>query len=84
MQANYSGALTREQFLFHEMRITARLKLEGLSDRDVLTRVYNDNLFQYPTEKEITYNFYVGTASTRVTIPAHAIQTLVHRVADGA
>ena len=37
-----------------------------------------------PTEKEITYNFYVGTASTRVTIPAHAIQTLVHRVADGA
>lgn len=53
MQANYSGALTREQFLFHEMRITARLKLEGLSDKDVLTRVYNENLFQYPTEKEI-------------------------------
>ena len=53
MQANYSGALTREQFLFHEMRIAARLKLEGLSDRDILTRVYNENLFQYPTEKEI-------------------------------
>ena len=31
-----------------------------------------------PTEKEIAYNYYVGTASTRVTIPAHAIQTLVH------
>ena len=31
-----------------------------------------------PTDKEITYNYYVGTASTRVTIPAHAIQTLVH------
>ena len=30
-----------------------------------------------PTDKEIAYNFYVGTASTRVTIPAHAIQTLV-------
>ena len=26
----------------------------------------------------ITYNYYVGTASTRVQIPAHAIQTLVH------
>ena len=31
-----------------------------------------------PTEKEIAYNYYVGTASTRITIPAHAIQTLVH------
>jgi glucosylceramidase len=31
-----------------------------------------------PTDQEIAYNYYVGTASTRVTIPAHAIQTLVH------
>jgi len=31
-----------------------------------------------PSDKEIAYNFYVGTASTRITIPAHAIQTLVH------
>lgn len=31
-----------------------------------------------PTDKAIDYNFYVGTASTRVSIPAHAIQTLVH------
>ncbi|MBO9715944.1 MAG: glycoside hydrolase family 30 protein [Pseudoxanthomonas sp.] len=31
-----------------------------------------------PTGKEIAYNYYVGTASTRVTIPAHAIQTLVN------
>ena len=30
-----------------------------------------------PTDQEISYNFYLGTASTRVTIPAHAIQTLV-------
>jgi len=30
-----------------------------------------------PTDREIVYNYYVGTASTRVTIPAHAIQTLV-------
>ncbi|MEO6104584.1 MAG: glycoside hydrolase family 30 protein [Pseudoxanthomonas sp.] len=31
-----------------------------------------------PTDKEIAYNFYVGTASAQVSIPAHAIQTLVH------
>ena len=32
----YSGALTREQFMFQEMRITARLKLEGLTDQDII------------------------------------------------
>ena len=49
----YSGALTREQFMFQEMRITARLKLEGLTDQDIIASVYEDNLFQYPTEREI-------------------------------
>jgi hypothetical protein len=49
----YSGALTREQFMFQEMRITSRLKLEGMDDQSILERVYDDNLFQYPTEREI-------------------------------
>lgn len=49
----YSGALTREQFMFQEMRITSRLKLEGLDDQSILEKVYDDNLFQYPTEREI-------------------------------
>ena len=49
----YSGSLTREQFMFQEMRITARLKQEGLNDADILERVYEGNLFQYPTEREI-------------------------------
>ncbi len=30
-----------------------------------------------PTDKEITYNFYVGPDSAQVSIPAHAMQTLV-------
>ena len=50
---HYSGSLTREQFMFQEMRIAARLKLDGLSGEDILTRVFEDNLFQYPTEREI-------------------------------
>ena len=49
----YSGGLTREQFMFSEMRITARLKQSGLSDKEILDKVYQENLFQYPTEKEI-------------------------------
>lgn len=31
-----------------------------------------------PTGKDIAYNFYVGSDSAQVSIPAHAIQTLVH------
>ena len=31
-----------------------------------------------PTDKDIAYNFYVGSNSAQVSIPAHAIQTLVH------
>ena len=31
-----------------------------------------------PTDKEIAYNFYVGSDSAQVKIPAHAIQTLVY------
>lgn len=41
------------------------------TDGELTTVVMN------PTDTAITYNFYVGTASTQVSIPAHAIQTLV-------
>ena len=47
----YKASLTREQFLFYEMRTTAKLVCEGLDDEQVIARVLSDNLFQYPTEK---------------------------------
>lgn len=49
----YKATLTREQFLFHEMRITARLKCEGLTDAEIVEKIMADNLFQYPTEKSV-------------------------------
>ena len=50
----YRGALTREQWLFREIRIVARLRLdEDLSDADIVERVVEQNLFQYPTEREL-------------------------------
>ncbi len=49
----YNGSLTREQFMFQEMRLVARLKIEGLDDQNILKKVYEENLFQYPTEREI-------------------------------
>lgn len=48
-----SGQMTREQFLFYEMRTTARLMAEGLSEKEIIERIVKDNLFQYPTEKSI-------------------------------
>ena len=48
-----SGSLTRAQFIFYEMRTTARLMLEGLSDQEIKQRVILENLYQYPTEKSL-------------------------------
>ncbi len=48
-----SAQITREQFLFHEMRITANLMREGLNDNEIINRIVQENLFQYPTEKSI-------------------------------
>lgn len=49
-----SGSLTREQFLFHETRIVAKLMTDDkLDDPDIIERVISDNLFQFPTERMI-------------------------------
>ena len=50
----YIASLTREPFLFYEMRTTAKLLASGLSDEETVTQITADNLFQYPTEKSIT------------------------------
>ena len=49
----YIASLTREPFLFYEMRTTAILLSSGMSNNDVVTQITSDNLFQYPTEKSI-------------------------------
>lgn len=50
----YIASLTREPFLFYEMRTTAKLLTSGLSDEETVAQITADNLFQYPTEKSIT------------------------------
>lgn len=49
----YNAAITREQFLFYEMRITAKLLNEGLDKDHVVERIISENLFQYPTERSV-------------------------------
>lgn len=50
----YNAAITREQFLFYEMRTTARLICDGLSEEEVVRQIMDENLFQYPTERSIS------------------------------
>ena len=49
----YSGSLTREQFLFYETRVVARLLADGLTREEILQAVKQDNLFQFPTERMV-------------------------------
>ncbi len=50
----YKGGLTREQFLFYEIRVAARLVSEGSSKEDAVKKIVEDNLFQFPTERMLT------------------------------
>lgn len=52
-ESPYKASITREQFLFYEMRTTAKLMQEGLPDEKIVGQIAADNLFQYPTEKSV-------------------------------
>lgn len=47
------ACITREQFLLREIRIMARLRLEGMGNEEVVAKVVDENLFQYPTTRMI-------------------------------
>ena len=70
--------ITREQFLFSEMRIVAKLLCEGKEDKEIIDEVVKDNLFQYPTERMIDNlckvclaRFHVADSNELVSIVAH-------------
>lgn len=47
------ACITREQFLLREMRVVCQLRLDGLSDEEIIGKVKNENLIQYPTERMV-------------------------------
>lgn len=53
MTSVYSSGLTREQFLFYEIRIAASLLMQSLSREEILKKVRQENLFQFPTERKV-------------------------------
>ena len=48
-----AGSITREHFLFYEMRTTARMMADSYKDDEIVGKIVEENLFQYPTEKTI-------------------------------
>lgn len=78
MQNIYNGSLTREQFLFYETRITAQLICQNLPRDEIIERIKNENLFQFPTEKMV-----VSIARTCFRrLDALASDALVRLIAD--
>lgn len=50
----YNGGLTAEQFLFYEIRIAVGFYLDGKSVDEAIAVVRKENLFQYPTERQVS------------------------------
>lgn len=50
----YNGGLTREQFLFYEIRIAVKFYLDGKTVAEASALIRQDNLFQYPTERLVS------------------------------
>ena len=51
---SYNGSLTAEQFLFYEIRIVAKFYIEGITIEEAIEKIKKDNLFQYPTERQVS------------------------------
>lgn len=47
----YKSSLTREPFLFYEMRTVCRLLETGMDRSSIVETIAKQNLFQYPTER---------------------------------
>ena len=76
--------ITREQFLFHEMRIVAKLLNEGKSDKEIIDEVVTNNLFQYPTEKSLNNITRVCLSRFHQTESKELIDIVVNGSSDAA
>lgn len=50
----YNGSLTAEQFLYYEIRIASKFYLEEKTIDEAVEIIKRDNLFQYPTERQVS------------------------------
>lgn len=80
----YKAGITREQFLFHEMRTTAKLMNKGLDDEAIVNEIIEDNLFQYPTEKMIKNLAKVCVARLHTINDKYLVEIIANGSAESA
>lgn len=82
---NGSGSLTREQFLFYETRIVAKLICdEQLSDEEIINKIKQENMFQFPTERMIGNIASVCIKRLRILNDERLIEIVAHQPTDVA
>lgn len=79
--SQYNGSLTREQFMFREMRIIARLYRAELCVEAITEKIIGENLFQYPMEREIKGKCRVALRRLSYILRS---ETLVEILAEGS
>ena len=75
----YNGGLTAEQFLFHEIRVASKFFIEGTAMEEAAEIIRRDNLFQFPTEREVKRM----TKACYKRLAALENDNLVHEIAYG-
>ena len=80
MDKDYNGGLTRERFLFFEIRVVASLLCQGFSREEIVEKIKEENLFQFPTERMISDTARVCFKR----LDALESQTLVSLLADSS
>ena len=60
----YNAAITREQFLFYEVRTTAKLVCEGLSTEEIVDRIVKDKSNTYEMAVSISHRDHAKVPQT--------------------
>lgn len=80
----YNGAITQEQFLFYEMRITAEQLLKHGNEESAIQHIVSNNLYQYPTGRSLRKIALSCIKRLRVLANENLLQHIVHGSADEA
>ena len=78
------ACITREQFLMREMRVACQLHEEGLDDETIVTRIKDENLIQYPTERMVGNIARVCVKRINAVESEHVLHIIATGMSDAA
>lgn len=78
----YIASLTKEPFMYYEMKITAKLLNEGLSEEEVVEKIFKENLYQYPTERSLKVRARACLRRLRALEDEKLISWIINRPVD--